>query len=232
MTHSRVGLLIGLLVYSVAIRLLPYVLQNCDVKLDPTVIWYPWSFSPLTAVCLLSGACVVDRRWALVLPLGAMLVSNIGIALLSGHFEWGFPVKSLDGEALTAQLLLAGHFQWAFTSEAWWLPYLAFAGAVWLGTGLRRRGQNHRLAVAVGLGLAFEVAYFLFSNLCVWLFQTTLYPHTMTGLGECFIAALPFVRWSPISTAFFTLLVFGPLGAVVPSEKPALTHDLIPAPAR
>ena len=232
MNQSRLGLLIGLLVYTVAIKWLPYVLQNCDVKLDPEVVWYPWSFSPLTAVCLLSGVCVTDRRWALALPLGTLLVSNIGIALLSGHLEWGFPVKSLDDGALTVQLLLSGHFQWAFTSDAWWLPYLAFAGAVWLGTWLRRRGQKHRLAVAVGMGLTFEVAYFLCSNLSVWLFQTTLYPHTLFGLGECFVAALPFVRWSPISTAFFTLLVFGPLGAFARCENPAPVNDLVPAPAR
>lgn len=232
MTRSRLGLLIGLLVYTVAIRLLPYILQNCDVKLDPTVIWYPWSFSPLTAVCLLSGACVTDRRWALALPLGALLVSNIGIGLLSDHLEWALPVKPLDGGALTLQLLVSGHFEWAIFSGGWWLQYFAFAGAVWLGTWLRRRGQNHRLVVAVGLGLAFEVAYFLISNLFVWLFQTTLYPHSMTGLIECFVAALPFFRWSPVSTAFFTLLVFGPLGAFATNGKPAPANNLVPASAR
>lgn len=208
MTSSRTGLLIGLLIYTVAMRCLPYILQNCDVKLDPTIVWYPWSFSPLTAVCLLSGACVTDRRWALALPLAALFLSNVLIGLLSGHMEWAFPGKM------------------------WWLPYVAFAGAAWLGTWLRERGRTSRLALAIGLGLAFEVAYFLVSNLSVWLLQTTLYPHTTAGLWDCYMAALPFFRWSPVSTAFFTLLVFGPLGAFATNEKPAPSNDLVPAPAR
>ena len=91
MTHSRLGLLIGLLVYTVAIRLLPYVLQDCDVKLDPTILFYPWNFSPLTAVCLMSGACLADRRLSFALPLSAMLLSNIGIGLLTDRWDWAFP---------------------------------------------------------------------------------------------------------------------------------------------
>jgi hypothetical protein len=48
----------------------------------------------------------------------------------------------------------------------------------------------------------------------------------------CFIAAIPFFRWSPVSTAFFTLLVFGPLGAFATQEQPAPSNELVPAPAR
>ena len=119
MTQSKLGLLIGLLIYSIAIRLLPYVLQNCDVKLDPTILFYPWNFSPLTAVCLMSGACLADRRLSFVLPLSAMLLSNIGIGLLTGRWDWAFP------------------------EQTWWVPYACFAAAVWLGTLLRRRGTRH-----------------------------------------------------------------------------------------
>lgn len=232
MTQSRLGLLIGLLLYTVAIRLLPYVLQNCDVTLDPTIVFYPWNFSPLTAVCLMSGACLADRRLSFVLPLSAMLLSNIGIGLLSGHLEWALPVKPLDGGALTVQLLVSGHFKWAVFSGGWWLPYLAFAGAVWLGTLLRRRGTHHPLLTAVGMGLGFEVAFFAVSNFTYFYGSASMYPQTLAGLLECYAAAWPFFRNASVSTLAFTLLVFGPLGAVVPSEKPVPTNDLVPAPAR
>lgn len=208
MTHSRLGLLIGLLVYTVAIRLLPYVLQDCDVKLDPTILFYPWNFSPLTAVCLMSGACLADRRLSFALPLSAMLLSNIGIGLLTDRWDWAFPART------------------------WWLPYACFAAAIWLGTLLRRRGTRHPLLSAVGMGLGFEVAFFAVSNFLCFYGSTSRYPQTLAGLVECYAAAWPFFRNAPISTLAFTLLVFGPLGVIAPSEKPAPVNDLVPASAR
>lgn len=216
MTHSRFGLLIGLLVYTVAMRWMPYILQNCDVKLDPSITLYPWSFSPLVAVCLLSGATARNTGWGLVLPLLALFIGDVGIGILSGHWEWAFP------------------------PESWWLTYGCYSVAVWLGLRLRQQGAKHRLVTAVGMGLLFEVAYFVVSNFAVWCFSVAYpnhpdyihYSFSWRGLLDCFVLALPFFRWSPISTAFFTLLVFGPLGAFATSENPASTNELVPAPAR
>lgn len=208
MPHSKLGLLIGLLIYSVAIKLLPYVLQNCDVKLDPAILSYPWNFSPLTAVCLMSGACLTDRRLSFALPLSAMLLSNVGIGLLTGRWEWAFP------------------------AQTWWVPYACFAGAIWLGTLLRQRGRRHSVLTAVGMGLIFEVAFFAVSNLTYFYGSASMYPRTLAGLVECYAAAWPFFRNAPISTLAFTLLLFGPLGAFATSEKPAPANELVPAPVR
>lgn len=208
MPSSKLGLLIGLLLYSIAIKLLPYVLQNCDVELDPNIRSYPWNFSPLTAVCLMSGACLADRRLSFALPLSAMLLSNIGIGLLSGRWEWAFP------------------------AETWWIPYACFAVAIWLGTLLRRRGTRHPLLMSMGMGLGFEVAFFAVSNFTYFYGSASMYPQTPAGLLECYVAALPFFRNASISTLAFTLLVFGPLGVFAPSEKKVLSHELVPSPAK
>ena len=158
MPSSKLALLIGLLAYSVAIRLLPYVLQNCDVKLDSTILFYPWNFSPLTAVCLMSGACLANRRLSFALPLSAMLLSNIGIGLLTSRWDWAFP------------------------AETWWIPYACFAAAIWLGTLLRRRGTRHPLLMAMGMGLGFEVAFFAVSNFTWFYGSASMYPRTLAGL--------------------------------------------------
>ena len=216
MTTSRSGLLFGLLAYMIAMRWLPYLLQNCDVKLDPSITCYPWSFSPLTAVCLLSGTVARDLRWGLALPLLALFISDVGIGVLTGHWDWAFP------------------------PESWWLTYACYTGAVLLGTVLRRRGGKSRLASAVGMGLLFEVGFFIVSNFAVWCLSVAYpnhpdyvhYSFTLRGLLNCFVLALPFFRWSPISTAFFTLMVFGPLGVSATNEKLAHANDLVPAPAR
>jgi hypothetical protein len=121
MKQTRYGLLCGLLVYTIAMRWFPYILRNCDVKLDPAITYYPWSFSPLTAVCLMCGASALNLRLGLVLPLLALFISDLGIGFLSGHWEWAFPPSS------------------------WWLTYVSFSAAVLLGTVLRRRGSKYRL---------------------------------------------------------------------------------------
>ena len=216
MTSSRSGLLFGLLAYTIAMRWLPYLLQNCDVKLDPSITCYPWSFSPLTAVCLLSGTVARDLRWGLALPLLALFISDVGIGVLTGHWDWAFP------------------------PESWWLTYACYGGAVLLGTWLRRRGGKSRLASAVGMGLLFEVGFFIVSNFAVWCLSVAYpnhpdyvhYSFTLRGLMDCFVAAIPFFRWAPVSTAVFALLIFGPLGAFATSETPAQANDLAPAPAR
>jgi hypothetical protein len=85
MPQPKFQFLISLLVYTVIVRLLPYVLMNCDIKSDPSVLYYPWNFSPLTAVCLFGGAFLANRRLSFVLPLATLLISDVVIALVSGH---------------------------------------------------------------------------------------------------------------------------------------------------
>ena len=208
MSQSKLTLLIGLLAYAVAMRLMPYALRNCDVHLDPTIMFYPWNFSPLTAVCLMSGACLADRRLALILPLSAMLISNVGIGLLSGHWDWAFP------------------------EGTWWLPYASYAAAVWLGSLLRRTGSRRSLRMAVAMGLGFEVFFFAVSNVPYLYGSASIYPQTLTGLMECYAAALPFLRNASISTLAFTLLVFGPLGAFAPHECKQTLGKLVPEPTK
>jgi len=207
MKSSKPWLLIGLLVYAVAMRWLPYVLRNCDVKLDPTILLYPWNFSPLTAACLFGGALLADRRLAFLLPLTALFISDIGIGILSGHAEWAFPPGR-------------------------WIAYGCYAVAIALGLVLRGWSGFQRLAGALGMGLAFEVGFFLVTNLVYFYGSESLYPATFEGLLQCYAAALPFFRGSMFATLGFALLAFGPLGAFAPRETQPVKSDLVPVPAR
>jgi hypothetical protein len=45
----------------------------------------------------------------------------------------------------------------------------------------------------IGVVVAAPVAFFLISNLGVWA-NGTMYPRTLAGLAECYVAALPFFR--------------------------------------
>jgi len=51
-------------------------------------------------------------------------------------------------------------------------------------------------------------SFFLLSNYAVWA-GSGMYPNTLSGLGTCFVAALPFYRNDLISTALVAGVAFG-----------------------
>jgi len=52
-----------------------------------------------------------------------------------------------------------------------------------------------------------SLAFFFFSNLAVWL-SSGLYPLTLAGFSECFIAAIPFYTNTLLGDLFYTSLLF------------------------
>jgi hypothetical protein len=79
-------------------------------------------------------------------------------------------------------------------------------GLVALGAWIR--GRDARLAPAMGASLAGSVAFFLLSNLGVFLFEG-MYPMSWAGLAECFTMALPFFRNSLAGDLFYSAAIFG-----------------------
>ena len=73
--------LLGLVAFSVTLRLLPYLLTAYSVKVDPSVVYYPWNFMPMMAVCLYAGAYVTDRRLSFGLPL---LTAKVDLTTMLG----------------------------------------------------------------------------------------------------------------------------------------------------
>jgi hypothetical protein len=61
--------------------------------------------------------------------------------------------------------------------------------------------------VAAGVVLG-PTSFFVLSNYAVWA-GSDMYPHTLAGLGQCFIAAIPFYRNDLVSTALVAGLAFG-----------------------
>jgi hypothetical protein len=66
----------------------------------------------------------------------------------------------------------------------------------------------------VGGVLASATSFFLLSNLAVWASSASfgaaaMYPHTLSGLGVCYAAALPFYGNDLLSTGLFAAAFFG-----------------------
>jgi hypothetical protein len=91
-----------------------------------------------------------------------------------------------------------------------WLGYLPtwawYVAAMALGQILlKARTTFVRVAAGALLG---PTSFFVLSNYAVWT-GGTMYPHTLSGLTTCFVAALPFYRNDLISTTLVCALAFG-----------------------
>jgi hypothetical protein len=109
----------------------------------------------------------------------------------------------------------------ALAATDWWLTVYAYGYPfhlasyiptwVWYGavciaasTALHRQRGIARVGVAA---LASSTSFFLLSNGMVWL-RSEMYPHTAAGLGQCFVAGLPFYRNDLASTLVFSAVFF------------------------
>jgi len=103
--------------------------------------------------------------------------------------------------------------------------YGSFALIVCLGFWLRGRQSVWRLA---GATVASAVLFFVLTNFGVWLMDR-LYPKTWIGLGECFVAALPFFRNTLLSDLFYSALLFG--GLALAERRWPVVGESAPNPA-
>src|SRR5262245_14815545 len=62
------------------VRLMPYILGRLGMGDVHDVTAFLWNFSPVSALFLFGGAKMADRRTAYLVPLAAMLLSDLGIA--------------------------------------------------------------------------------------------------------------------------------------------------------
>jgi hypothetical protein len=77
--------------------------------------------------------------------------------------------------------------------------YAGFTCQVLIARGLRRRRGGAIAAALLGAG-----AFFVLSNLGVWLLGT-LYPRDLTGLTACYLAALPFFAATVVGDVLWTV---------------------------
>lgn len=85
------------------------------------------------------------------------------------------------------------------------LIYLTFCLIVCIGFVLRRR--HGAVPIATG-ALISAVLFFALTNFGVWLLGN-LYPKTVPGLVECYMAAIPFFWNTLLSDLFYSTLLFG-----------------------
>jgi hypothetical protein len=145
---------------------------------------HPPNFSPVEAIALFGGAYFASRAWAVLVPLAAMLISDVVLAALNG-----------------------GSYSFAnyFASTSFWLVYGCIAVSTALGFGLRGKVGGARV---LGYSLLGSVLFFLVTNFGAWL-GSTMYPQNGAGLVAAYAAGIPFFQWTVLGTLFYSALLFG-----------------------
>lgn len=153
---ARLALLVALIVIAALTRLMP---------------GRPPNFSPIEAMALFAGAVFASRYVAVLVPLAAMLISDLVIGLHSGM----------------------------------WLVYGCMAVIALAGTQLAGRISALRV---VGYGLGAAVFFYVVTNFAVWA-GSGMYAPTVSGLVECYVAAIPFFRNQIAGVLIYSAVLFG-----------------------
>ncbi|MGD9853613.1 MAG: DUF6580 family putative transport protein [Planctomycetaceae bacterium] len=169
LTNSRFWMLGGLIVAAAAVRLIPP----------------PPNITPVGALALLAGATLGSRVLAMLVPLTAMLLSDIGIGQLYGSgFGWH-----------RSQLFVYG----------------AFVLIALLGRLLQHDRRNPVRIVAASLTAS--ALFFVVTNFGVWL-MSGMYSLTPAELIRCYVQAIPFFGNTVVGDLAFSTLFFGGLAFV------------------
>ncbi|MDX2299380.1 MAG: DUF6580 family putative transport protein [Xanthomonadaceae bacterium] len=148
---------------------------------------HPPNFSPVEAMALFGGAWYASRRVALLVPLAAMLASDLALAWVHG-----------------------GQYLDYFTSADFWLVYLAIAACTALGFGLRGRVRAPRV---LGFALAGSLLFFMITNFGAWLADIgsahSIYAANLSGLAAAYVAGIPFFQNTVAGSLFFSAVLFG-----------------------
>ncbi len=132
----------------------------------------------------------------------------VGGALLyfGARRSWREMLAPLAALMATDYLLTVFSYHYPFRVEAYITTWAWYIMAMALGHILLHAKTTFvRTASAIVLG---PTSFFVVSNYAVWA-GSSMYPHSLAGLGECFVAALPFYRNDLVSTAIVAGLAFG-----------------------
>jgi hypothetical protein len=147
----------------------------CKYFFGPDLNWS--GFSPIIAIALFSGMIINQKDASFLLPLIALLLSDVAIQLLYKQ----------------------GLFPYAGFYSGQWENYLTLLGCTLIGWLLKGKKYS-----SLGVGaIAAPTVFFLISNFSVWMGSQVTYPKFFNGLMTCYEAGLPFYRNSLLATLLF-----------------------------
>lgn len=148
----------------------------------------PMGFAPQIAMALFAGSVSKDKRFAFLFPILSLFISD-----LLYQFLYSQGLSTIKG-------FYSGQVS----------NYLVIASVTVIGFFINK---NKIGQIFIG-SLAGAIYFFLASNFTVWVgggldINNQPYPRSLSGLLLCYTEALPFFKWSVISTLVFNAIFFG-----------------------
>lgn len=124
-------------------------------------------------------------------------VALFGGAVLPRRMAYWVPLAAM----FLSDLLLGNSVTWMTP-----LIYGCFAVGAGLGQWL---GRDRTWAKTGSAALAGSVFFYVVTNFAVWMAPNGLYPHTLEGLTQCYVMALPFFRNGIAGDLLWSATLFG-----------------------
>ncbi|MCH2114495.1 MAG: hypothetical protein MK171_06260 [Pirellulales bacterium] len=147
-------------------------------------------------------ALVVIAALMRVLPHPMNFTPVAALALFAGaYLSRGMMVLMVPGVALVFSDLAMGHG---------FHPVNLFVyGSMLLTVGVGRLLQYRRTPLRIVFAtLAGSLVFFIVTNFGFWLL-TSIYPHSLEGLLQCYVRAIPFVRFTILGDFCYSVALFG-----------------------
>jgi hypothetical protein len=148
----------------------------------------PMGFAPQIAMALFAGSVIKDKRFAFLFPILSLFISDLlyqflysqGLSTIKGFYS-----GQISNYILIASITIIGFFI-----------------------------NKNKVGQIFARSLAGAVYFFLVSNFTVWIgggwdINNQPYPRSFSGLLLCYTEALPFFKWSVLSTLIFNGIFFG-----------------------
>ena len=150
----------------------------------------PMGFAPQIAMALFAGSVSKDKRFAVLFPILSLFISDLLYEIL---YSQG--LSTIKG---------------FYFGQGQVTNYILIASVTIIGFFINKNKIGH---ILVG-SLAGAVYFFLASNFTVWIgggldINNQPYPRSFNGLLLCYTEALPFFKWSVLSTLLFNGVFFG-----------------------
>lgn len=142
-----------------------------------------------------------------ILPHPANFAPIAGIALFAGIY---LPKKLAIIVPLAAMALsdfIIGTYQWQIMLTV----YLAFIVTSLIGLVIK---DNKKFQTVLGGTLLASIIFFITTNWAVWAFGT-MYPHSLNGLLQSYVMALPFFKNSLLGDLFYVGVLVGGMELII-----------------
>lgn len=168
MNKKTLYIITGFILFAALSRLLPHA----------------YNFTPIGAIALFGAAYFTDKKWALIVPISALWISDLILNnVMYASFHEGF----------------------AWFTGGFLYIYGSIALIIVLGYYLLKKITVGRV---LGGAIGASVVFFIVSNFGVWI-STPMYPLTLEGLIACYTAAIPFFHNTLAGNVVYSGVLFG-----------------------